>query len=227
MSHAKERNLKQAPITEAVIELQVKTEYDFGSYDGALRAAFLSSFDTVGASEREGHPALIFPAEPKVEAVQVSEIGFAFSKLQPYSSWDDVLNSARRFWGIYRSVVDVETVARLGVRFINRFHLRHDQPLDDYLTVLPSMPDTVAAHEVKDTLSRITIQDSDRAISGRVFYMWIPDDTGTFVIIDTDVSKFGTFDPDEAWKSFQELRDMKNRIFFGSITETAAKEFDK
>lgn len=89
------------------------------------------------------------------------------------------------------------------------------------------MPDTVASREVKDTLSRITIQDNDRAISGRVFYMWIPDDTGTLIIIDTDVSKFGTFEPDEAWKSFQELRDMKNRIFFGSITETAAKEFDQ
>jgi uncharacterized protein (TIGR04255 family) len=227
MAHAKERPLKQAPITEAVIELQVKTEYDFGSYDGALRAAFLDFFDTAGASERAGRRGLIFPAEPKVEAVQVSEIGFAFSKLQPYTSWDDVLDSARRFWEVYRRVVDITAVERIGVRFINHFHLRHDQHLDDYLTVLPQAPETVVPHEVTDTLSRITIQDSERAISARVFYVWRADETGTTVIIDTDASKLGTFDPDQVWETFQELRELKNRIFFGSITETAAKEFDQ
>lgn len=227
MSRAKERPLKQAPITEAVIELQVKSQHDFGSYDSALRAAFLGSFDTVEASDKGGRRGLIFPAEPKVEAVQVSEIGFAFSKLQPYTSWDDVLDSARRFWEIYRRVVDVEAVERIGVRFINHFHLRHDQPLADYLTVLPQVPETVAPHEITDTLSRITIQDNERAISARVFYVWRADETGTTVIIDTDASKLGAFDPDHVWETFQELRVMKNRIFFGSITETAAKGFDQ
>lgn len=226
MSHAKERNLKQAPITEAVIELQVKTGTDFASYASALRTAFLGSFDTVETSEKGGRRGLIFPAEPKSEAVQVSETEFAFSKLQPYTSWNDVLDSAQRFWEIYRRVVDVDAVERLGVRFINHFHLRHDQRLADYLTILPQMPETVAPHEVTDTLSRITIQDSERAISARVFYVWRADDTGTAVIIDTDAFKLGAFDPDQVWETFQELRDMKNRIFFGSITEAAAKEFE-
>lgn len=229
MPHAKERLLKHAPITEAVIDLHVQARVEFGAYVEPLRAAFRASFDSdeEQPAEKNGRRGLIFPASPINEAVQVSENGFAFSKLQPYTSWEDVRESARRYWEIYRRVVDVETIDRVGVRFINQFRLRHDQKLADYLTVLPKIPETVAPEEVADTLARLTIRDDKMGISARVFYMCRPDETGVTVIIDTDAAKFGTFDAEDIWASLEQLREVKNRIFFGSITETAAQEFDQ
>jgi uncharacterized protein (TIGR04255 family) len=155
------------------------------------------------------------------------ENGFAFSKLQPYTSWEDVRDSARRYWEIYRRAVDVQTIDRVGVRFINQFRLRHDQKLADYLTVLPQLPETVTPDEVADTLSRLTIRDDKMGISARVFYVCRSDEAGLTVIIDTDAAKFGTFEPVDIWASLEQLREVKNRTFFGSITETAAQEFDQ
>lgn len=231
MAHAKERNLKQAPISEAVIDLQVKTRSDFASYVPALRTAFKGSFDTVGeqVAEQIGRRGLIFPETPNDEAVQVSEMGFSFSKLRPYTSWEHVRDSARRFWAIYRSVVDVEIVNRIGVRYINQFRLSSDQRVADRLTAPPPVPETDEPLEVTSTLSRLLIQDRKLAISARVFYVCSVDDSGTLVTIDVDAFKPGEFDPetDQMWQTLEELRRMKNRIFFGSITETAAREFDK
>ena len=229
MPHAKERLLKNAPITEAVIDLHVQARVEFGAYVESLRAAFRESFDSAEEqpAEKLGRRGLIFPARPTSEAVQVSENGFAFSKLQPYTSWEDVRDSARRYWEIYRRVVDVEIIDRVGVRFINQFRLRHDQKLPDYLAVLPQVPETVAPEEVADTLSRLTIHDDKLGITSRVFYVCKTDETGVTVIIDTDSAKLGRFDSEDIWASLEQLRDVKNRIFFGSITENAAQEFDQ
>jgi len=228
MPHAKERLLKHAPITEAVIDLHVQARVEFGAYVEPLRAAFGESFDSVEEQPAErGRRGLIFPASPTTEAVQVSENGFAFSKLHPYTSWEDVRDSARRYWEIYRRVVDIETIDRVGVRFINQFHLRHDQNLSDYLTVVPQVPETVAPEQVADTLSRLTIRDDKMGISAQVFYVCKPDETGVTVIIDTDAATRGRFDAEDIWASLEQLREVKNRIFFGSITETAAQEFDR
>ena len=78
-----------------------------------------------------------------------------------------------------------------------------------------------------DRLSRLTIRDDKMGISARVFYVCKPDETGVTVIIDTDAAKLGRFDDEDIWASLEQLREVKNRIFFGSITETAAQEFDQ
>ncbi len=230
MPHANERNLKHAPITEAVIDLRVKARGDFVSYIPALRTAFLESFGTVEeqAGDQIGPHGLIFPKTPQSEAVQTSESGFAFSKLRPYTSWEDVLDSARRYWAVYRQVVNVEVVSRIGVRYINQFHVRSDEGLGEYLTSPPQVPETVAGLEVTNTLSRFVLK-SDAAVSARALYSTRADDSGKLVIIDVDASKLGDFDPDTfgMWQTLEELRRMKNRIFFGSITERAAEEFDR
>jgi uncharacterized protein (TIGR04255 family) len=229
MPHATERLLKHAPITEAVIDVQARPRRAFEMYVESLRSGFGPFFDSdeEQPEEKKGRRGLIFPANPTSEAVQVSEHGFAFSKLQPYTSWEEVRESARRYWEIYRSVVEVETIDRIGVRFINQFRLRHDQRLADYLTVLPQAPETVAPDEVVDTLSRLTILDDKTGISARVFYVCRPDESGLIVIIDIDAAKLGRFEVEDVWASLEQLRGVKNRIFFGSISETAAQEFDQ
>lgn len=47
------------------------------------------------------------------------------------------------------------------------------------------------------------------------------------VILDIDVYKKVNLSPDmaEIWQIFEALRDMKNRIFFGYITEETVKDF--
>lgn len=248
MSHAQERHLTQAPITEAVVDLRVIARGDFASHIANLRAEFASSFDKVeepttiqsmflvdptGAArsaESPGPKALIFRSSSRYEALQASDEGFAFSKLRPYTTWEDVRDSARRFWAEYRKVVEVSCVNRIGVRYINQFRISSGRQIGDYLAVLPSVPETIQAEQISGALLRLTIRDSTSNVSARVITLLNTDELGTLVVIDTDSYLADVeFDPDsdELWERLEELRRMKNRIFFGTITETAAQEFDK
>jgi len=162
------------------------------------------------------------------EAIQVSENGFAFSKLRPYTTWEDVRDSARRFWVTYRSTVEIDTVNRLGVRYINRFPVRRGR-IADYLANPPSVPDTVQPQQVVNALSRLVIHHNESGIIARVISTMDADESDTWITIDTDafLNKEFHHDSSELWTTLEELRRVKNRIFFGSITEAAAKEFDE
>jgi len=73
----------------------------------------------------------------------------------------------------------------------------------------------------------MVLNDERAGIASRVTQVLEPSDTGMSVILDTD--SFAVDESpvnDEVWARFAELRDMKNRIFFGSLTELALEEFE-
>jgi uncharacterized protein (TIGR04255 family) len=133
------------------------------------------------------------------------------------------------FWEIYRSIVPVDVVTRLGVRFINVFSIPTGRQLADYLTVKLPLPETVSPHEVTQSLSRLSVHESESGIFAHVYYVSKSIESGTTIVIDTDASMTRDFDAQdsELWQTLEQLRRTKNRIFFGSITESAAKEFDQ
>lgn len=238
MPHARERHLNQAPITEAIVDFRVKMRGDFRTHVSVLRQTFEPLFDyveeysadeTVIAPASSEVRALVFHDNSRNEALQVSESGFAFSKLRPYTSWEEVRDSARKWWELYRSKMPVESLDRIGVRFINQFRVGTGRALRDYLTVLPPVPETVAEDHVLSTLSRLVIRDSETDVAAQVFYFLKTDEAGRSVFIDIDAYKMREFaaDAPDLWPALEELRRAKNRIFFGSITDAAAKEFDQ
>ena len=80
-------------------------------------------------------------------------------------------------------------------------------------------------------LTRVVLYETKLDIAANItqaFEANVEDSKYVIIIIDIDAYKSGDFNTDEpiVWKTFAELRDMKNRIFFEYITEDAARLFE-
>jgi uncharacterized protein (TIGR04255 family) len=249
MEHAPGRLLKNAPITEALIDIRASPAGILAPEAlGRLREVFGEAFPQV-EDQRQGEffiqlvegratqptvsdlgiTGLLFRSEERNEAVQVQQDGaFVFSKLRPYSSWEDVSGAARRFWLTYSSVVPVSQINRMAVRYINQFVIPAQRSVAAYLTAPPAIPDGIDTSPIKQSLSRLVLVGPAKIVS-RVTQATEAVESGTSVLIDIDCFREVQFAPTEEsfWSSLEELRRMKNRIFFGSITPFAVEEFDK
>ncbi len=248
MGHATPRLLKNAPITEAVIDIRgvlgvpftpvvlekVRTELSplFPQVEEQRRVEAIMQviegrFST--SATDDGVRRLILRSRDRAEAIVVGAEGFSFSKLRPYTSWDAVFGAAQRFWEIYRKILRVIRVQRIAVRYINHFNIPRSVPIGSYLTAPPALPETVVPESVTSALLRLSLRDERSRIESTVIQVTEPVEVGTTVMIDIDSFRSGDFDPSSSdyWELFAELRATKNRIFFGSIHESAAEAFDR
>jgi uncharacterized protein (TIGR04255 family) len=247
VSHARERHLSRAPITEAVIEIRVELTRRLGTADfDTLRQTFEAEFETV-VEQREieallrfdvgtgpdqqaidqGVRRLLFRSDTRNDILIVGEGRFAYVKLRPYSSFERIRSRAQELWTRYSEVVPVEHATRLGLRYINQFGIPAHRSFTDFLTVPVQSPETVLTDNVTKEFSQLDLTDRLVGISAR-FVRVVESLNGTAeVIIDTDAFREGRLPfGANVWERFEELRQMKNRMFFGSITETAAQEWE-
>ena len=245
------QHLKNAPIREALIDIRVELpenltaevfsmlakehQGDFPSQGKARRfkagfefrddgkaiahAAHDASFEGVRLSNENGN-----------EIVQFRTDGFTFNKLKPYTSWDDIYPRAMKFWESYRDKTHPLAVSRLAVRYINsmRFPGRIEE-LRDYLVLPPTSP-TAGPSDLKSFLNHQVLFDKVSGISVNfVQASQGADSKAVTVLMDIDAYKTGSFGEDEKQSQnlFLALREMKNRIFFGSIKEKAKELFNE
>jgi uncharacterized protein (TIGR04255 family) len=239
--------LKTAPITEAVIDLRVATSVPFTpEVLQRWRDAFAPSFPKIEEQRKleglvelvdgglrqsmsdHGVRRLVMRSEDRGEAVIVSDNGFAFSKLRPYTDWPHVFASARDLWALYARTAEPESLTRLAVRYINHFGIPSASSLGDYLEAPPALPVTVAMSEVDNLFRRLVLRETETDIETVVVQAIDFGGGEVTVVLDIDSSLSGSFVPnDEVWTHFEELRAAKNRIFFGSITRRAEEEFNR
>lgn len=239
--------LRNAPITEAVIDFRVSTSKPFtAELLATMRDRLAAAFPVVEEQRSveqvvevvngrvrqpvadQGVRRIVLRSEERQEAVLVSDSGFGFSKLRPYTNWEDVFSSAQRWWAHYLAAADVESVNRVAVRYINRFSVAGGQ-VEAYLEAPPRLPKDVPSDGLANVFSRLLFRDGETETETAVvqFIEWSGPDAS--VLMDIDASRSGRFSPDDEgfWGLFRELRAAKNRIFFGSITTHAREEFDQ
>lgn len=242
---AKQRHLRNAPIIEAIIDFRVKlppafNPEDFSSFSRDLsdrypknepRRIFTGAFGIkedkpfIEKPEIRGIQGYIYKSEDEKNIAQFRIDGFTFSRLNPYTEWESVFSEAKNLWEIYSSKSSPELISRIAVRYINKL----DLPLkmkgfEEYLTAPPQVPESLP-QKVSQFLTRVVIHEAD--ITANIIQALDkslkPDHIG--VILDIDVYKGSKLGINESsvWSEFGRLREMKNRIFFGSITEDTAR----
>jgi hypothetical protein len=141
------------------------------------------------------------------QVAQFNRDGFVFSRLRPYQDWARFISEAIRLWQVYREIAKPDEVGRLGLRYINRFPLSpNERDIGSYLQ------HPYAVRVVK------TLQEPQ----GR-------DDLRCYAILDIDAFTQEAFEPaDEALGArLEDLRWLKNKVFFGSITNKALAAFNE
>ncbi len=242
------RHLSHTPITEAVIDFRVRTSPELDA------KAFANITEAVGANygppkdvsllefgvrhspgkqpeSRQFDHGPIGSRYVSLDGKQIAQFrktGFTFSRLAPYTRWEDMFAEAGRLYRIYVQTAQPEEVTRIAVRFINRLALPEQEVGDfsPFLTAVPPFPKDIPA-VLTGFLTRVQVRDPQTMISGTVtqtIQQGSHEPGKIPVILDLDIYEAGSKSPDPGvvLPRFEALRVLKNRYFFASITEATA-----
>jgi uncharacterized protein (TIGR04255 family) len=239
-------HLQQAPITEAVLEvrcvvpdesLELLAEFEKRVQpDYTMKRERIQVHVNVADAEAistKRVDGLLLQHESAPQIVQARFDGFAFSRLRPYGRWNELREEAVRLWAIYRDVFKPTKVVRLGLRYINAIEINVKEDPSKTLRILPMLPSPVAPTG-NNSFTSFTLQVSteypDFGAAGNLLEHWplVPPEAETaHVVLDIDVYKPLEFDTDDAaiWVQLEQLRELKNFIFFSSVTPEAVRRF--
>jgi len=244
---ANKRHLKNAPIIEAIVDIQVKSLPE--SYLQTLKAIHAAIADKypeelehrkmqttirLGETEARTEHSLIgyrHISENKTQVFLATLNGFTFSRLRPYETWESFRKEALALWELYANTVNPELITRVALRYINRLEIPFPgESFDKYLTSPPNLSPNIS-QAIGSFLTRIIIPEpalyATAVITQAMDPLFSKDTRTAPVILDIDVFKEGEFTKEETWGAIiDQLRELKNKIFFESITEEMARLCD-
>lgn len=238
----------KAPITEALIDIKVqlpgnvsladledlharvKDEYPGKKprqvWEGAVQ---LKNQKEPLKTTHFGVDGYFFSTSDGRQVVQYRLDGFTFSRLRPYSKWEDVYAEARRLWDVYRTGTKPLLVTRLAVRYINSVEIPSKAfDFNDYFTSAPKIPEPLP-QGLQHFFTRLVIPFPDRGAVAIVIQT--PSDkqdpVNTAIIVDIGVYAEVSLTPEDEriYKILSILREIKNEVFFNSITERTKELF--
>lgn len=237
----------KAPITEAVIHLQVAGKATTEEQqrlvrhfsDGYPQSKSLSEFsvtlDTTGGAATVQQQAQGFrlTSADQTDVLLVLPNGIAAARLAPYPGWPHLRARAEAAWTQWRRFVALREIKRIGIRNINRLDVPiRDRPavdFDAYLNFRPQLPDIVGGH-LRGYMIQATFP-SDRphwnvSISSSIVAP-PPLINHISLLLDIDVFRSEQIPGREAdlWAVVDEARTIKNNIFERCITDESRKLF--
>ena len=150
------KNYSRAPITEALMEIQVKLPPEvrldiLSQVYSSIQAEYPHHEEVllfegqmmvgakVGATASQSPIGYIASHDDKKQILQLRLDSFAFSRLAPYDCWENFRDEAKRLWNLYQSVTHPEAIARLALRYINRLDI--PLPVGDLKEYLRTFPE--------------------------------------------------------------------------------------
>ena len=231
-----------APITEALIDIRVELPEDatlpkLEKLHDLIKAEYPGKksrrrFEAQIEFKEEQQPlrrstfqqdGYYFTSADGKRIVQYRLDGFSFNRLRPYSRWEDLRDEARKAWDIYVTHANPLAVNRLAVRYINSIEIPSKSfDYDDYFTAVPKIPEglpQVLGHFFTRTLVPFADHDATAVVIQTPSEKQGP--VSTAIILDIDVFAQTSLPSEDQriWAILEQLREIKNEIFFKSITE--------
>ena len=237
-------HLPRAPIVEAVLDLRVvlSTEWNESSLQNQLeeRLPDYPKHETVRETEVQFSPkagtnvikdfvqvGLKCQSEDSFNVVQFNKDSFVFSRLKPYENWEKFSREALRLWEIYSELLKPTEIGRIGLRFINRLAIKQGQKIEltNYYK-RPPVPIEGLDWPLSGYLHRDVLQVPGTSYSVNVIktVQRTQQETGLLLDIDVFMQKSLNYSEIRISKYMDEMRWVKNEIFFSSLTEKAIEE---
>ena len=234
-------HLSRAPIVEAVIEIRSNKERPLDEQTTSeLIKNRIPDYPYVESQRGYQHSFSVGPNQPphqeyadlgfkgfrliSADKLQIAVFGkenYSFSRLFPYENWSLFSTESLRMWALYKELSGPGEIGRLGVRFINKIPLPHgDLRFGDYLEMPPStprgleLPFTGFFHQ--DTM---VVPDYGYLINFIQTIQPSPDGLLHLILdIDVFIEKTIIDNNDNLMKHLEEMKFLKNSVFFNSIT---------
>jgi uncharacterized protein (TIGR04255 family) len=240
-------HLRRAPIVEALIDVRVIpregiTPEEFQRLGESLKAVYPTGSPIQSIEARIGvDRGTVLPPQQvatnvgwlvqTAERTAVAQFrldGFTFNKLEPYTRWEEVFEEADRLWRSYVEISRPVEVTRMAVRYINRLRLPSSTELREFLEAPPVLPLPIP-QTVREFLTRVVVYDAARDASAIITQALESALDPTFlpVLLDIDAFREAPVAPDDASmpQIFEQLRRLKNEVFFASITEKTVEMY--
>ena len=244
------QHLPNAPLVEAVIDIRARATTTFN--EDSLRPKIetaLTGYHFLNSHQELQHEirvesgqassqvsfdwkGLRFQSDDKKHIAQFNRDGFVFSQLEPYQDWQQLHDEAIKLWPFYLELAQPLAIDRLGLRFINRLQLPIGEfQLEDYLKSAPQppqgldLPFTSFMHQ--DTLivpGKPYVINIVKAIQPPA----VDEPSSVALILDIDVVATQGYELDKGAalsRHLIEMRWLKNKVFFGSLTDKALSSF--
>ena len=233
---------KNAPITEAALDIRVRTavDIDVESLSAGRDQLYPELFrkpvkmevrveansDTLAASAAAANTPLgfAFRSEDQKQIYQIRTDGFTHNRLPPYQEWDVFVAEARRLWLIYKSVVNPEVIELIGLNYLNEISIPGGVALDDYfrtyIEVPPELPQTLNVFALGYQLA---IPEGGGFL--HVGQSYGPPKKPSSVTVNLNIQAFrqvhitGDTMEDALWTMFEALREAKSMAFEACITD--------
>lgn len=240
-----------APITEALLDIRVTLPAQtdlakLATFHDAIKQQYPSKQERLawrGQLEVKASPVpevsqsatgepdgYLFTSVDGRQVVQARLDGFTFSRLKPYDKWATLRDEARELWQHYVQIASPETVTRIALRYINRIEIPLPmRDFKDYILTTPEIaPDLPQG--LGSFFMRLVIPDPKGQAVAIVTETVEPVDEANKrlpLIFDIDVFRAVAFNVQDnsMWEAFESLHDLKNEIFFKSMTSKAKELF--
>lgn len=217
-------HLPRAPITEAVLAVQVRARANLAaSVFKELAAELQPEFPVVeNQSSVDGYR---FWSADRLDLAQFRVDGFALNRLKPYMGWDRWFPTFRRLWALYSRVAAPLSALRVSARCINQVPVMPNESLEHYLTAPPHVPDGLP-NTLVGFLTRVDVTDAgDPSRSVSMVQGLQVGAAGPQILLDVDAYSAGDFPVDAVIGAFDALHELRNRAFFNSFTREARAQF--
>jgi uncharacterized protein (TIGR04255 family) len=238
-----------APITEALLDIRVnlpgevdltqlatiqdliKDQYPSRNERMFWQSNFQIAQRDLKISPPTGGPVgYAFTSRDGKQIVQVRKDGFSFSRLKPYEDWISLREEAKRLWQCYIQIASPTNITRLALRYINRIELPLPmRDFKDYILTVPEIAPNLPQGLADFFMQLIIPIPTMNAIAIVTETVDVPQNLSSVLplIFDIDVFREAVFDLNsaEVWDTFEQLRELKNDIFFQSITERTKELF--
>ena len=241
---------KNAPITEALLDIrvslpsgsdyatlepfceQIATDYPTRRFRREWQAEIAVSDESapVTSATRGGTVGYLLTSPDGTQVVQARINGFSLSRLRPYRNWIELKAEAQKLWEVYRKVANPLAIDQIALRYVNRIEI--PAPFTDFREYVLTAPDI--APGLPQGLSHFLMQlvvpfpaFGANATITETIAQSNNDSTTVPFILDIDVARVGAIDVEDpsVWEQFEQLRELKNDVFFKSTTDKARELF--
>lgn len=243
------RHLKNPPITESIIDIKVEhatplspeqllalhqhlnAEYPQKQTRRMWAGQFRVSESGTQVATKDQIVGYAFNDTPKTRIAVFQVNGVSFSRLRPYTSWEEILPEFKKLWELYIKQFSPKAVVRIASRYINTIGIPLGAvDLGEYFETPPQTPEGIP-DLLEDFVVRLVIPfpaEGLKAIVTQAIGKASSTDVLT-IILDIDVICSTRLAPTDAevWHILQRIRDVKNKVFFGSLKEKTVEMFEK
>jgi len=243
--------LTKAPIVEAVLDIdcELPPEFDLAGAEPRGRQSFGSGYNSVRKQVMHEHQIAVRPnTEPTTsnrrtlnalqfvhadgrQIVQVRTRGYSFNRLAPYTTLDDYLPEIKRTWECYVQLAAPVQIRAIRLRYINRILLPMaggKVDLDLYFRVGPHLPDEERLEFAGFLNQHAAVEPTTGHQVNIVLTAQASEGDSQPVIFDNMATCSDHGEPtDWHWIAgkIAALRDLKNHVFRGSLTDRCIELF--